>query len=191
MSAFAKRLLLACLAVAGASWPATPLSAQVLYGSLVGAVTDSSGAAVPGASITITGTETNLSRSAVSNETGAYSLTNVPAGPYDVAVSLRPVYPLAVRVPDFFKRTNPLFPPYVARDSRRVAQREGIPFRFPRPDPIVQDMRTLEVAERQPYIRRLTRLGAAAQIAGHGLAFADEISRGEPLLLQNTQNRFA
>jgi 2-hydroxychromene-2-carboxylate isomerase len=55
--------------------------------------------------------------------------------------------------------------------------RENIPFRFPRPDPIVQDMTTLDVAEHQPYIHRLTRLGAAAQIEGRSLAFARAISR--------------
>jgi 2-hydroxychromene-2-carboxylate isomerase len=49
--------------------------------------------------------------------------------------------------------------------------------RFPRPDPIVQSMKTLEVAAEQPRIRRLTRLGAAAQEAGRGLAFIDEVSR--------------
>jgi 2-hydroxychromene-2-carboxylate isomerase len=96
---------------------------------------------------------------------------------YDVAVNLRPVYPLAVRAPGFFKRTNPQFARYVALDSSRVASRENIPFRFPRPDPIVQDMATLEVAENQPYIHRLTRLGAAAQLAGRSLGFADAISR--------------
>ena len=53
---------------------------------------------------------------------------------------------------------------------------ENIPFRFPRPDPIVQDMATLEVAEHQPYIHRLTRLGAAAQIEGRSLAFVETIS---------------
>lgn len=96
---------------------------------------------------------------------------------YDVAATARPVYPLAVRVPDFFKRANPQFARYVALDSRRVAEREGIPFRFPRPDPIVQNMSTLEVAAGQPYIHRLTRLGAAAQLAGRGLTFIHEISR--------------
>src|SRR5436190_977650 len=40
---------------------------------------------------------------------------------YDVTVDLRPVYPLAVRVPDFFKRTNPKFLPYVAIDAAIVA----------------------------------------------------------------------
>jgi 2-hydroxychromene-2-carboxylate isomerase len=96
---------------------------------------------------------------------------------YDVTVILRPVYPLAVRVPGFFKRTNPQFARYVALDSTRVAAYENIPFRFPRPDPIVQDMATLEVAEHQPYIHRLTRLGAAAQQEGRALTFADAISR--------------
>jgi 2-hydroxychromene-2-carboxylate isomerase len=60
----------------------------------------------------------------------------------DATVNLRPVYPLAVRVPGFLKETNPQFARYVVLDSSRVAQHENIPFRFPRPDPIVQDMTT-------------------------------------------------
>jgi 2-hydroxychromene-2-carboxylate isomerase len=52
---------------------------------------------------------------------------------YDATVNLRPVYPLAVRVPGFFKRANPQFARYVVLDSSRVAQHENIPFRFPRP----------------------------------------------------------
>ena len=62
-------------------------------------------------------------------------------------------------------------------DSSRVAKHENIPFRFPRPDPIVQDMATREVAEEQPYIHRLTRLGAAAQAEGRSLVFVEAISR--------------
>jgi 2-hydroxychromene-2-carboxylate isomerase len=96
---------------------------------------------------------------------------------YDVAVTLRPVYPLAVRVPGFFKKTNPQFLRYVAIDSVRVAERESIPYRFPRPDPIVQDLTTLEVAEHQPYIHRLTRLGALAQAEGRSLEFTFAIAR--------------
>ncbi|PAY10380.1 disulfide bond formation protein DsbA [Bradyrhizobium sp. UFLA03-84] len=96
---------------------------------------------------------------------------------YDVEVTLRPVYPLAVRVPGFFKKTNPQFARYVVLDSRRVAEHENIPFRFPRPDPIVQDMTTLDVAAHQPYIHRLTRLGAAAQLEGRSLVFTSAISR--------------
>jgi 2-hydroxychromene-2-carboxylate isomerase len=96
---------------------------------------------------------------------------------YDLAINARPVYPLAVRDPTFFKRTDPRFARYVVLDSQRVAQKEGIPFRFPRPDPIVQNMETLAIASEQPVIRRLTRLGAAAQRRGKGLAFIHEVSR--------------
>jgi 2-hydroxychromene-2-carboxylate isomerase len=96
---------------------------------------------------------------------------------YDVTVNLRPVYPLAVREPDFFKKTNPKFAFYVVLDSSRVAQREKIPFRFPRPDPIVQNMATLEVAAEQPYIHRLTRLGAMAQLEDRSLVFVNAIAR--------------
>jgi 2-hydroxychromene-2-carboxylate isomerase len=99
------------------------------------------------------------------------------AADYDVTVNLRPVYPLAVRVPGFFKRTNPQFVRYVVLDSSRVAKHENIPFRFPRPDPIVQDMTTLDVAEQQPNIQRLTRLGAAAQLEGRSLAFTYAITK--------------
>jgi hypothetical protein len=62
--------------------------AQVLYGSIVGNVQDSSGAALPGTTVTITSRETNLTRSTVTNEVGSYTFANVPAGTYDVRVSL-------------------------------------------------------------------------------------------------------
>jgi len=106
---------------------------------------------------------------------------------YDVAVNLRPVYPLAVRVPGFFKKTNPKFLSYVALDAPRVAQHENIPYRFPRPDPIVQDLATLEVAEHQPYIHRVTRLGALAQMEGHSLQFVHAIA---PVLWDGTVDRW-
>jgi hypothetical protein len=63
--------------------------AQTLYGGIVGNVRDSSGAAVPGSTVTITNTATGLVRDTVSNETGAYSFTNVPGGTYEVKVSLQ------------------------------------------------------------------------------------------------------
>lgn len=96
---------------------------------------------------------------------------------YDVRVHARPVYPLAVRDPAFFSRANPKFARYVVLDSTRVAEFEQIPFRFPRPDPIVQNMETLAIAKEQPRIRRLMRLAAAAQIEDKCFPFIDEISR--------------
>ena len=93
---------------------------------------------------------------------------------YDVEIALRPVYPLAIREPDFFERSHPGWLRYLARDVPRLAQFHGIPFGMPRPDPIVQDMATRQIAEDQPYIRRITRLGQAAARRGKGLAFAAE-----------------
>jgi hypothetical protein len=63
-------------------------TAQVLYGSIVGSVHDASGAAIPGASVTITHHETKASREGVSDETGAYRFPAVQTGTYTVAVTL-------------------------------------------------------------------------------------------------------
>ncbi len=69
----------------------------------------------------------------------------------DLAVNLRPVYPLAVRVRRLLQEGQPeLHSLCGAGLTPRVAEHEGIPFRFPRPDPIVQDLTTLEVATEQP-----------------------------------------
>lgn len=96
---------------------------------------------------------------------------------YAVDVRVRPVLPLAVRVPGFFERVNPLWPPYLMRDTMRIAERQGIDYMWPRPDPIVQDFATRKVSEHQPYIHRLTRLGQLAVERGAGLGFIDQVSR--------------
>lgn len=96
---------------------------------------------------------------------------------YDVEFTVRPVYPIALRIPGFFKRVNPLWPPYLLRDCVRIAQMSGVPFAWPSPDPIVQDIATMEVAAEQPYIHRLTRLGVAAQRRRRGLPFLHEVGK--------------
>jgi len=96
---------------------------------------------------------------------------------YDLTLTLRPVYPLAVRQPDFFERNHPKWLRYTFIDVARLTQYLAIPFGPPRPDPIVQDIATRRIADEQPHIFRLTRLGQAAARRGHGLAFADEVSR--------------
>jgi 2-hydroxychromene-2-carboxylate isomerase len=105
-----------------------------------------------------------------------YSYLAMPAveallGQYDAAVNMRIVRPIAVRIPGFFQKVNPLWPPYLAKDTRRIAEMHGIPYRWPRPDPIVQDRETREVAKDQPYIMRVSRLGALAAERGKGFAF--------------------
>ena len=98
------------------------------------------------------------------------------AAEYDVDVNVRPVLPIAVRIPGFFDTVNPLWPPYVLRDTMRIAEYERIPYGWPRPDPIVQDFATRKVATEQPYIHRLTRLGVAAAERCRGLSFVAEVS---------------
>ena len=66
-----------------------PVTAQILYGGIVGVVRDAQGAVVPGANGTIVDTGTNLTREATTDAQGSYNVVNVLAGPYDVRVVLR------------------------------------------------------------------------------------------------------
>ena len=96
---------------------------------------------------------------------------------YDVDIDVRIVLPIAIRVPGFFEQVNPLWPPYLLRDTMRIAEQLGIPFAWPNPDPVVQEWPSRRVAAEQPYIHRLVRLGTLAARRGRGLAFVDEVSR--------------
>lgn len=94
---------------------------------------------------------------------------------YDVRCMVRPVYPLAVRTPEFFETRDPLWGRYFMVDVHREAAFLGLPFRWPRPDPVQQANGSYRIA--QPYIHRLTHLGVAAAERGKGLAFLGEASR--------------
>ncbi|HWD27694.1 MAG TPA: DsbA family protein [Rhizomicrobium sp.] len=95
---------------------------------------------------------------------------------YDLDVKVRPVYPLAVRSGEFFSQVNPLWVGYLMRDTMRLGQMLGLPYRWPRPDPVKVDPVTRAGVAEQPYIHRLTRLGCAAAEAGCGLPFLKEVS---------------
>ncbi len=94
---------------------------------------------------------------------------------YDVRCNVRPVYPLAVRTPEFFEKQDPLWLRYFMADVFREAEFVGLPFRWPRPDP-VQRGADGDYRVSQPYIHRLTHLGVAAAERGRGLPFLREIS---------------
>lgn len=96
---------------------------------------------------------------------------------YDLNINVRPVYPLAVRSGEFFGQVNPMWIPYLMRDTFRLSQMLGMPYRWPRPDPVVVDPSTRAATPNQPYIHRLTRLGCAAAETPHGLDFLNEVSR--------------
>ena len=96
---------------------------------------------------------------------------------FDVEVALRPVLPLAIRNPDFFSPENAFKAMYIVIDWERRAEMLGMPHKWPSPDPIVQDFSTMTIAEEQPYIHRLVRLGVEAERRGKGIEFAAEVSR--------------
>ncbi len=64
--------LLSCLALGlmVMGFAARTASAQVLYGSVVGTLTDETGAVVPNAVVSVKNTSTGLSRQATTDETG-------------------------------------------------------------------------------------------------------------------------
>ncbi len=96
---------------------------------------------------------------------------------YDLQVNVRPVYPIAIRTPKFFKDVHPLWIDYLMTDIQRVGDMNGIPISWPRPDPVRMNRQTKEVPAEQPYIHRLTHLGIAAAETGDGLAFLDQVSQ--------------
>ncbi|MBL8292940.1 MAG: TonB-dependent receptor, partial [Bryobacterales bacterium] len=66
---------------------AVPASAQRATASIAGLVTDSSGAPIPGALVVVKSSSTGLQRSITSNDSGYYTITALPAGPYSITVT--------------------------------------------------------------------------------------------------------
>ena len=96
---------------------------------------------------------------------------------FDVTGNIRPVYPLAVRTPEFFDTRDPLWFSYFQQDIMREAEFLGLPLRWPRPDPVFMDFATRTYPKEQPHIHRLTQLGIGAQVRGRGLPFLNEVSK--------------
>ncbi len=59
---------------------------QVIVSSIVGHVTDATGASVPGARITVTNTETGVSVNTITGSEGTYSVPGLLSGTYEVTV---------------------------------------------------------------------------------------------------------
>src|SRR5438046_1740700 len=79
-----RSVVIACCIVACVS----PLLAQVAAGELTGVVSDPAGAAVPGATITVTNVATNRQRVIVSTRNGVYTAASLPPGDYRIDIEL-------------------------------------------------------------------------------------------------------
>ncbi len=86
MIGFGARTFLACVLVLAGS---ARLSAQTTSGSIVGVVTDATGAAISQASVTVTNLDTGIASKFVTDATGSYVATPLSIGRYSVAVEAK------------------------------------------------------------------------------------------------------
>ncbi|MBA2646895.1 MAG: carboxypeptidase regulatory-like domain-containing protein [Pyrinomonadaceae bacterium] len=87
------------------------IAAQDFRATVVGRITDQAGAAVPGAQVAITNTETNQLTRIVSNEEGEYVITALQPGTYRLEIEQRG-----------FKRFVQAFTEGLSEDSSLVAR---------------------------------------------------------------------
>src|SRR5215469_7263812 len=76
-------VVLGVIAIVGAN----VAGGQVLYGTLTGNVTDSSGAALPGAEVTAVNTLTGDKSTQPSDSAGIYRFTALPPGTYNITIA--------------------------------------------------------------------------------------------------------
>ncbi len=67
--------------------PAAILHAQIVGGAITGVVQDSTGAALPGATVTVRNAETGATRTLTSGADGRFSAPSVPVGEYSISVA--------------------------------------------------------------------------------------------------------
>ena len=76
------------VALAGLVLP-PPVAGQTGLATVTGLVSDSSGAATPGVTVTATNQATNIAYTGVTNQAGNYVITSVPIGEYVISAGLQ------------------------------------------------------------------------------------------------------
>ena len=66
---------------------AIPVAAQLPTGTLLGTVKDSSGASIPSAMVTLKNTDTNLTKTSMTEADGSYRFPELPVGHYEITAS--------------------------------------------------------------------------------------------------------
>ncbi len=88
MSGLLRRFVCAAVAAPAIALVCTGAYAQAVTGTLLGNITDQGGLAMPGTTVTITETSTNISLTATTNEAGLYTFPSLKDGTYKVVAEL-------------------------------------------------------------------------------------------------------
>jgi hypothetical protein len=86
--AISKGLSLLCALTVVACLLPRPAAAQAVTGTLLGTVSDTTGAVLPGATVTATNTDTGFNRTVTADASGEYAIPSIPTGTYTVAGEL-------------------------------------------------------------------------------------------------------
>ena len=96
---------------------------------------------------------------------------------YNVDINFKIVYPLAIRMPEWFKNKNIFFFVPFIMDFKKKAKKLKIPLNMPiKPDPIRQNTITGKISSHQPYIFDVCHMGQVMSNRGKGIEFAFELS---------------
>lgn len=95
----------------------------------------------------------------------------------NIDINFKLVYPIAIRMPEWFEKKNILFFLSTMSDFKKKAKQLDIPLNLPvKPDPIKQNIFTAKIAKNQPYIFDICHMGQEMTDRGFGLEFAYKLS---------------
>ncbi len=92
-----RHLVLCCAVLIVLAAGSVPAAAQETTGTIIGTVSDETGAVLPGATISVKHLPTGRVFDFVSSATGAYTATLLPVGAYEITFNLSGFQPLAVK----------------------------------------------------------------------------------------------
>ena len=96
---------------------------------------------------------------------------------YNLDINFKIVYPLAIRMPEWFKNKNIFFFVPFIMDFKKKAKKLNIPLNMPiKPDPIRQNTITGKISSHQPYIFDVCHMGQVMSNRGKGIEFAFKLS---------------
>ena len=105
---------------------------------------------------------------------------------HNIDVNFKIVYPIAIRLPEFFKNKNLIYFVSLKNDAKKKARKLNMSLNLPpKPDPIKQNTITGKISDHQPYIFDICHMGQLMCNRGKGIEFAYELSK----LIWNVKSR--